>query len=83
MSSLQTTSPCTTLRCALHQRQCGYRFPGAFTSNISSSAAVEPVPDARGVNSAYKGWNTTTERLVFANGISASRPFSYPIFAFC
>ncbi|OJT07638.1 hypothetical protein TRAPUB_1498 [Trametes pubescens] len=52
------------------ERQCGYRFPGAFTSNITSSAAVEPVPDARGVNSAYKGWNTTTERLVFANGIN-------------
>ncbi|KAH9856842.1 peptidase S28 [Lenzites betulinus] len=48
------------------ERQCGYRFPGAF-SNISS--AVE-VPNARGLNTEYRGWNTTTQRLIFANGIN-------------
>ncbi|KAI0628443.1 peptidase S28 [Trametes polyzona] len=48
------------------ERQCGYRFPGAFT-NVSSSVDV---PNARGVNTVYKGWSTTTERLIFANGIN-------------
>ncbi|KAI0764283.1 peptidase S28 [Trametes elegans] len=50
---------------AYGERQCGYRFPGAFSS--PSSAAVD-VPNARGVNSAYAGWDTTVPRIVFANG---------------
>ncbi|KAH9888524.1 peptidase S28 [Cubamyces lactineus] len=52
---------------AYWQRQCGYRFPGAFPTNTTT--AIE-VPNARGVNGAYQGWSTTTERLIFANGVN-------------
>ncbi|KAI0644791.1 peptidase S28 [Trametes meyenii] len=52
---------------AYGERQCGYRFPGAFAAETTS---VIEVPNARGVNSAYQGWNTTAERLIFANGIN-------------
>ncbi|EJF57333.1 hypothetical protein DICSQDRAFT_69770 [Dichomitus squalens LYAD-421 SS1] len=44
------------------ERQCGYRFPGAFGYNATAS------PDAAGLNSAYKGWDTTAEHLIFASG---------------
>ena len=45
------------------QRQCGYRFPGAFGANNAVAS-----PNAAGLNSAYKGWNTTAEHLIFASG---------------
>ncbi|KAI9063967.1 peptidase S28 [Trametes sanguinea] len=50
------------------ERQCGYRFPGAFPGNTTTS--VVEVPNARGLNGAYQGWQTTTQRLVFANGLN-------------
>ncbi len=49
------------------QRQCGYHFPGAFGSN--SAVAT---PNAVGLNNLYQGWNTTAQRLIFANGIRES-----------
>ena len=54
------------------QRQCGYRFPGA-----SGASAAVVSPNAAGLNSAYQGWNTTTERLIFANGMRKSS-FNHP-----
>ncbi|KAI0365894.1 peptidase S28 [Pilatotrama ljubarskyi] len=65
--STQPTIASRVVTPAWGERQCGYRFPGAFNSTVSS--AIE-VPDARGVNTAYKGWNTTAQRLIFANGIN-------------
>ncbi|CDO72685.1 hypothetical protein BN946_scf184985.g105 [Trametes cinnabarina] len=53
---------------AYGERQCGYRFPGAFPGNTTASAVK--VPNASGVNGAYQGWETTTQRLIFANGIN-------------
>ncbi|RDX43248.1 peptidase S28 [Lentinus brumalis] len=46
------------------ERQCGYHFPGAFGSN-----SVVASPNAVGLNNLYQGWNTTAQRLIFANGI--------------
>ncbi|KAI0800449.1 peptidase S28 [Fomes fomentarius] len=45
------------------ERQCGYRFPGAFGTNTAAAS-----PKAAALNVDYKGWNTTAERLIFANG---------------
>ncbi|KAI1784395.1 serine carboxypeptidase S28-domain-containing protein [Ganoderma leucocontextum] len=44
-------------------RQCTYRFPEAFGSAAFAS------PNATGINSAYGGWNTTVEHVVFASGM--------------
>ncbi|KAI0737246.1 peptidase S28 [Daedaleopsis nitida] len=44
------------------ERQCGYRFPDAGFQNSVAS------PNADGLNALYKGWNTTANRLIFANG---------------
>ncbi|KAI0740521.1 peptidase S28 [Earliella scabrosa] len=48
---------------AWSERQCGYRFPGAFGANTAAAS-----PKAAALNNVYRGWNTTTERLIFANG---------------
>ncbi|KAH9925851.1 peptidase S28 [Epithele typhae] len=45
------------------ERQCGYRFPGAWGSSADVAA-----PNAGALLAAYSGWNTTTSRLIFANG---------------
>ncbi|EKM56364.1 uncharacterized protein PHACADRAFT_253438 [Phanerochaete carnosa HHB-10118-sp] len=42
------------------ERQCTYFFPQAFSQ--------PPVPNVQSVNSAYKGWNVSIDRLFFANG---------------
>lgn len=58
------------------QRQCGYRFPGAFGSNAAIAS-----PNSTGINAAYDGWNTTVENIVFAGGTRESpifRPLSWP-----
>ncbi|KAL7281910.1 hypothetical protein ACG7TL_003376 [Trametes sanguinea] len=46
-----------------NERQCVFMFPEAFSS--------PPVVflDALRVNQQYGGWNTTTERLIFVNGL--------------
>ncbi|KAI8968824.1 peptidase S28 [Trametes punicea] len=65
-----TTQPTIASRVvtpAYWERQCGYRFPGAPLSNTSSSVQS---PNALQLNDAYQGWSTTTERLIFANGIN-------------
>ena len=45
------------------QRSCQYDFPNAFTGLKKVSLL-----NALTVDSTYGGWDTTTERLIFANG---------------
>ena len=45
------------------QRSCQYDFPDAFTGLKKVSLL-----NALTVDSTYGGWDTTTERLIFANG---------------
>ncbi|KAI0332897.1 peptidase S28 [Cubamyces sp. BRFM 1775] len=60
------TSPALVSRLitpAYWERQCTYYFPEVFSSPPDTSAA------ASRTNQKYGGWNVSTERLIFLNGV--------------